>query len=352
MNSEKPSTVLRTAVIGLGRIGFGYHCPAVAAHPGFALEAVCDPLPERRMEATAKWRARGFDDVAKMLAAIRLDLVVVASPNPFHRAHAAAALAAGSHVFCDKPVVETTRELDELAAIATHAGRSLVAYQPSRFQPEVRSLRSLLATNVLGPVHLIRRTRDNFVRRQDWQAFRANGGGMLNNYGSHCLDEILVLLGGAAIERVYCQTRCAVTAGDAEDFVKATLTAAGGTVIDLEISQACALPGPEWELFGSRGAARWEAEERVWQVRRFEWEAAPPAAVQDGFAAAGRLYQTESLPWREEAIPADGESFDYYAALWQHYVNGAAAPVRLDETRALIALIERCRRSAAENLVT
>jgi predicted dehydrogenase len=344
--------LLRTAVIGLGRIGFGYHCPEVAAAAGFALTAVSDPLPERLAEAHARWGVRGFADLAAMLTEVRPDLVVIASPTRFHRAHAEAALAAGAHVFCDKPVVESVAEFDPIVAAAGAANRRFVAYQPRRFAPEVSALREILRSGVLGRIHLVKRARCNFERRQDWQAWRANGGGMLNNYGAHCLDELLSVFGESPIARVFCETRCAVTAGDAEDVVKALLTRDDGLLIDLEISQASALPGPEWEISGANGAARWEGPERGWHLRRFHAAAAPRPTAQRHLAADGRRYQAETLPWADETVAVRSTPFDYYQALRQHLVAGGPAPVTLDETRALLTLIERCRRSAETRTVT
>lgn len=345
MNSSNAR--LRTAVIGLGRIGFGYHCPSVAEAAGFELVAVSDPLAERLAEAQARWPARGFAQWEAMLADVKPELVVIASPTRFHLVQAEAALAAGAHVFCDKPVVETVADFEEIVAAARTHGRRFVAYQPRRFAPELVALREILSSGVLGPVHLVKRARCNFERRQDWQAFRANGGGMLNNYGSHCLDELLSVFGGLPIARVFCETRSAVTAGDAEDLVKALLTRQDGLLLELEISQASAWSAPEWEIFGASGAARWEGAERGWRLRRFDPTRAPRPTAQHQLAAAGRLYSAETLPWTEETVAARDEPFDYYQALRRHLVEDAPPPVTADDTRALLALIERCRLSAA-----
>lgn len=345
--SPPASQPLRTVVAGLGRIGFGFHCPAIADNPGFQLAGLVDPLPDRRAEAAARFGAATSDSLDDMLRDAKPDLVVVASPTPFHAEQTLAALAHGAHVFCDKPVARSLAEFERMAAAARSAGRRFVAYQPCRHLPELRTLRSLLLQDLLGPVHLIRRSRCSYERRKDWQAFRAHGGGLLNNYGSHCLDELLWLLGDDAVRRVHCQTRSVATAGDADDFVKATLTTARGLLIDLEISQAAALTGPAWEVFGARGAARYDADRRTWQTRYYDVTTAPPLEAQTGLAAAGRLYHTESLPWREQTLPPAGEEpFDYYEALRLHLIGDAAPPVTLEETRSLLMLLERCRASA------
>ncbi|MFZ5497003.1 MAG: Gfo/Idh/MocA family oxidoreductase [Verrucomicrobiota bacterium] len=352
MNSSA-SQPLRTVVAGLGRIGFGFHCPSIIANPGFALVGIVDPLPDRRGEARARFGTATSDSLEDMLGQTNPDLVVVASPTPFHAGQALTAFAHGAHVFCDKPIARTLAEFDRMAAAAQTTGRRLVAYQPCRHQPELRTLRTLVEQGMLGPVHLIRRSRCNYERRKDWQAFKAHGGGLLNNYGSHCLDELLWLLGDDTISRVYCHTRSIATAGDADDFVKASLTTARGLLIDLEISQASALTGPVWEVFGAYGAARYDAGQRTWLIRHYDVAAAPPLEAQNGFAAADRLYHTETLPWHEQTLQSVGtESFDYYEALRRHLVEGAVPPVTLEETRSLLTLLERCRASTESGTCT
>lgn len=344
----RSSAPLRTIVIGLGRIGFGYHCPEIARSPNFELVGVVDPLPERRSEAEALWRTRSADSLAPLLREVRPDLVVIASPTSLHAEHALAAFAHGAHVFCDKPVARSVAEFDPMLAAARAAGRSLVAYQKRRFLPEIRALGDLLARGVLGPVHLIRRHHSGYARRADWQAFRAHGGGLLNNFGSHCLDELLWLLGDDPVRDVHCRVRRIATAGDADDFVKCLLVTARGVLVDLEISQATALAGPPWEVLGAHGAARWDEEKQLWHVRHYLPAEAPPLAAQPGLAAAGRLYATEPLPWREFSVPGPADNpHDYYAALWRHLALGEPPPVTADDSRRLLELLERCHASAA-----
>ena len=87
--------VLRTAVVGLGRVGWQFHIPSILKHDGFELVAVVDPLPERRAEAQQAWGAqddygaeassggiRAYPDHVALLGAAELDLLVIASPTP------------------------------------------------------------------------------------------------------------------------------------------------------------------------------------------------------------------------------------------------------------------------------
>ncbi|MCC6415113.1 MAG: Gfo/Idh/MocA family oxidoreductase [Opitutaceae bacterium] len=338
---------LRTLLVGLGRIGLGFHGPALLRQPGYQLVGVVDPLPERRTGAAVTWAVPAYADFDDALAELRPELVVIASPTRFHADQTRRALAAGAHVFCDKPVATGVEEFATMAEAARQADRRFLAYQPARFKPELLALRALLDRGLLGKVHLVKRARCNFVRRNDWQTLRAQGGGLLANYGSHCLDELLSLWGADPVRTVFCRMRTVVSAGDAEDVVKATLYTASGLCLDLDISQACALPGPAWQVVGAQGAAIYDAATRTWRVRYFRPEESPAPALQTGLAAENGSYNPETLSWREETFAAaDFAEPNYYEAAERYFRDGAVPPVSLDESRQLLELIERCRRSA------
>lgn len=345
MTASSPS--LRVALLGLGRIGFQFHGPAVRATPGFRFVAALDPLAERRTEVEALWQVRTYADLPDLLRAEQPDLVVVASPTPWHAEQTVAALRAGAHVLCDKPVARSVAEFDEMAAAATAARRKLVAYQPHRLSRRVRALRELVRSGKLGDIHQVRVVRWDYRRRNDWQAFTAHGGGMLNNYASHAIDEVVAGFGVEAIRSLRCETRRIASLGDAEDVVKALIVTAGGRIIDLDISQAAALDQESTSLEGSRGAAMWSREKQAWLVRWYDAREAAPLLPQDGQAAAGRSYNPDTLPWRaEEFTVPEVPAFSYYEAVHAHVLHDAPPPVSLAETRHVLDVIARCRAAA------
>lgn len=343
-----PAAPLRTALVGLGRIGFQFHAPALRANPGFALTAVVDPLADRRSEAEALWSVHGYADVATMLAQEKPDVVVIASPTPWHAEQTCAALAAGAHVVCDKPMASSLAEFDRMAAAAQQSGRKLVAYQPHRISRRVRTMQAILASGKLGKIHLVRAVRHDYRRRADWQAFLAHGGGMLNNYTSHALDEVLAFFGVEPVASIHCATRRIATLGDAEDVVKAIITTQSGRLIDLDVSQACAMSSDRWQIDGAYGSAEWNHSEAHWQLRWFDPAQAPAGTAQSGQAATGRSYDFDTLPWRTEAASVpELPPFSYYDIVHAYFHDRGPAPVPLAESRHVIELIEGCRAAAA-----
>lgn len=340
---------LRTLVVGLGRVGWPYHLPQVAAREDFELLGVVDPLTDRLEEARARYGARGYTDYAEALEKERPELVVIASPTPFHAEQAIAAFRCGADVFCDKPVAASLAETDAMIAALREQGRKMMVYQPHRATVETVALRDILRRDLLGPVYLMKRACTNYVRRDDWQARRAHAGGMLNNYGAHYVDQLLHLSDYAA-RHVTCRLRTIASLGDAEDVVKAVIETEGGVILDVDVNMAAAQPLPPWHILGRRGSAVLDPEAKGWRVRYFVEADLPPGALQTSLAAAGRRYAPpEHLPWREEIVPLSGyKAIDYYTECHAFFAEDREPFVPLCETRELMRVLDLCRKAAED----
>jgi predicted dehydrogenase len=340
--------VLQTAVVGLGRIGWQFHAPQVAAHEGFAFVAAVDPLEERRQEAVERYGVRGYSTYEEMLAEEKLDLVVIASPTIYHADQAIAAFERGYDVFCDKPMAPTLAESDRMIDAMRAHGRKLMIYQPHRTRAEVVALQAILARGWIGPVYMIKAARTGYSRRNDWQAFRQYGGGMLNNYGAHHID-LLLHLSGSRAERACCALRTVAALGDAEDVVKAVIETESGVILDLDINIAAAHAMRPWQILGQRGSIVLDEGKKAWHVRFYREEALGEGVVHAELAAPQRKYGNidETIPWEEVTVPvADYEAVDYYAQCYRYYALDEAPYVSVEETREVMRVLEMCRQSA------
>src|SRR3954447_15277092 len=107
----------RVAIAGVGRAAKGIHIPALKKLPNAEIVGVYDPL-QKASEFPS------FPTLEQLLET-RPDLVVIATPPESHRLIALAALQAGAHVFCEKPLANSIEEADAIAAAATAAGRQV-----------------------------------------------------------------------------------------------------------------------------------------------------------------------------------------------------------------------------------
>ncbi len=338
------SHTLRTAIVGLGRIAWEFHLPEVAAKRDFELVGVVDPLAERRAEARTTFGVEGYHNLVELYAHVKPDLVVIASPTQFHAEQSIFALEHGSDVFCDKPLAASLAEADRIITAMRDNGRKLMLYQPHRATAEALALRHIIAKDLLGTVYMMKRTSCQYVRRNDWQAFKRYAGGMLNNYGSHLVDQLLYIANSAA-KRTTCRMQNIATLGDAEDVVKILIETQAGILLDIDINQATAYALPSWQVFGARGTAVLDAEQGVWNVRYFGANALPAVELHEDLAAPGREYPSDSnIPWQECAVNlSDFPALDYYQKCYAYFARGELPFVPIDESRELMRVLDICR---------
>jgi predicted dehydrogenase len=141
----------RVAVVGCGQIADAHIHEARRA--GANVAAVCDQSPHMAEQAAARLAVPAwFTDLDALLAEIRPDVVHVTTPPASHLALATRALAAGAHVYVEKPLTVDGREAAALAEASARHGRLVCAGHNLLFDPVIRRLHALLAQGTLGEV--------------------------------------------------------------------------------------------------------------------------------------------------------------------------------------------------------
>ena len=111
----------RVLVVGLGTMGLS-HARAYHAIDGFELVGLCTRHAAERADLAAEFPdVPRFDDLGVALEALKPDAVAICSYTEFHAAMATQALAAGAHVFCEKPLADTLASAEALVAAAKAA---------------------------------------------------------------------------------------------------------------------------------------------------------------------------------------------------------------------------------------
>ncbi len=195
-----PPAPISVLVVGAGSIGCR-HLRNLRAL-GVASLAACDPDAGRLQALAAEIPAQSFTALEAALATFRPDAVFVATPPSLHITQARAAIAAGAHVFLEKPISHTREGISELAAEAMAADRIVQVGYNLRFHPGVRKLKELLDSGTLGALNYVQVEAAQYLPdwrpaqdyRHGYTTRRELGGGMLLD-GSHELDYILWLLG-------------------------------------------------------------------------------------------------------------------------------------------------------------
>ncbi|GAG51539.1 unnamed protein product, partial [marine sediment metagenome] len=129
MASKKPINV---GVVGLGRIGWGFHLKQLKKNKAFKITACVDPMAERRREAEEVYGCKTFANINDFLKSGVAELAVICTFSVDHCRHTVAALRSGHHVLVEKPMANSVREVDRMIAAAKKAKRILTVHQSSR----------------------------------------------------------------------------------------------------------------------------------------------------------------------------------------------------------------------------
>jgi scyllo-inositol 2-dehydrogenase (NADP+) len=336
---------LRTAVVGLGRVGWQFHFKQSVASDQFDLCAVVDPLPDRLAEAHQESGCKGYSDIRALLDSEDLDVVAIASPTTLHEEMTCAAIEKGCHVILEKPMTTSLDSADRMIACAKEHGLQIFVYQPHRLTSETQTARKVIQSGLLGKIYAVRRAVYRYVRRNDWQSLRKNGGGMLNNYGAHYIDQMMYLSDRSPIVDVHCHLWAVATRGDADDVVKVWIQNESGQLLDIEINQASAFSLQGWHICGEYGTAVREGD--VFKLQYFDPSVAAELPIVEG-AAPGRSYDNQDrLPWQTKDIDiAKDSALDFYANVYDAIVNDAEPHIHIDESRELMRVLDLCRQSS------
>jgi len=191
--------VLRVGVVGLGYAGTT-HLTSFARIPGVQVVALAGKETDRLALLGAEYNLPHlFEDWEELVALPELDVVSIATPNALHHPIAVAALAAGKHVFCEKPLaLDIAQAADMVQAAKTHDRVLEVAFNHRR-RADVQFARRYLETEGIGRIYHSRATwkrRSGIPGLRSWFTNRAMaGGGALIDLGPHVLDSLLFLLG-------------------------------------------------------------------------------------------------------------------------------------------------------------
>lgn len=197
---------LRAGVIGTGFIG-PVHIEALR-RLGVQVVALCD-IPDKVNAAAERFGIpRAFGDYRNLLANPEVDVVHIAAPNRFHCQMSLAALAAGKHCICEKPLAMNTRETAKVVTRAKAARKIFAVNYNVRFYPAVLQLRKLIARGELGEIIHVNGSylQDWLFKETDynWRLLPQEGGKLraVADIGTHWMDMVSFVL-NARIESVY-----------------------------------------------------------------------------------------------------------------------------------------------------
>lgn len=188
---------LRVGVIGSGFAGRS-HLEGYKNVEDADLVAICDVSEERAKEMAEKYGISNvFTDYEEMVKLDELDAVSVCLPNMMHMPASVAALEAGKHVLCEKPLAANAEQAAKMVAAAEKSGKTLAMSLNFRYQSSALTAKKLIEAGELGEIYYAKTgmLRNNSIPKGWFHVKEKSGGGPLLDLAAHVLDVTWWLMG-------------------------------------------------------------------------------------------------------------------------------------------------------------
>lgn len=245
---------LRIGAIGAG--GFGlFALQQFLQAPGVELAAIAGTHREAALAMARRFGVNDVVDVDVLLNDPGIDLVYIATPPFLHHAQSRAALQAGKHVICEKPLAMTVAEADELLALAREKDLLCIANLMQRYNPIFDAARAVVESRVLGDcLHgwFENYASDEGLSAEHWFWDREKSGGIFIEHGVHFFDLFEGWLGEGS---VVAAQRVLRPSSGIEEQVQCTVRYASGPLVNFYhgFTQPSRLDRQEFRLLFEHG---------------------------------------------------------------------------------------------------
>ncbi len=342
------SQALKVGVIGVGGIASS-HFPGWKASPDAEMVAMSDPVaPILERVAREQEVTLTYADPQELIANPDIDIIDICTPNMYHAPLAIAALEAGKHVICEKPLAPTPADVDKMIAARDKAGKLLMTAQHFRFQKDTQALKREIEDGALGDIYHARSwmlRRNGFILRPSFIQKKHAGGGPCIDIGVHILDLTLWMMGNPKPVTVTGVTQdklsklpgaYAAWSGepipadmDVEEFAAAMVRFENGASLILEVSWLLhhKAPGEDMQmwLYGTKGGVHWPQNELL--TTNYNTQ---------------RQHTTQLNPMPGGMEPHAAECVAFAAAV----AGGKPSPVPAEESRDVMSILDGLYQSA------
>src|SRR5437867_1443888 len=252
---------IRVGVLGAGAIAQVAHLPVLRRLPGVEVAAICDNDVGKAQALASRFEVKDtYDDIEEVLRYANVDVVVICTPNHLHEIHVTSALAAGTHVLCERPLALTLAGIERALAASDRYGKRVMVGMNHRFRSDVQAVRGFLAGGDLGALQAVRGGWYTFQPSRQllgWRLRREQaGGGAVLDLGLPLIDLGLWLAGWPTPKRISAHlTRSSKDA--VEDMGSALIVCENGVSITVDVSWRHLGQGERFwfDIVGAKGSA-------------------------------------------------------------------------------------------------
>jgi scyllo-inositol 2-dehydrogenase (NADP+) len=342
--------LIKTALCSYGMSGVLFHAPFINAHPGFDFYAV---LERSKNQAKERYPAvkvfRNFED---MIADEEIELVIVNTPNNTHFDYTKQALQAGKHVICEKPFTVSASEAEELIQLAATVEKKLSIFHNRRFDSDFKTVQYVLNGNLLGDIVEAEFHFDRFKEELSPKLHKetpGKGTGALYDLGSHLIDQALFLFGMPV--SVFADIVIMRPISKVDDYFELLLYYPTSRVRlrgSYQVKEA--LPG--YILHGRKGSfikTKADVQEEQLQSGKSPIDQDYGIESDTNMGFIHTEFNGEIL--KKHVTTLNGNYMDYFEGVFNYIRHDAPNPVRPEEGKNVIQILEAAFKSSDEKKV-
>lgn len=354
---------IAVAIVGCGGMGGG-HAVAIATGSGQALWMTdgsrgreLEPgdtdlktkmvlagtfdIKEDRQQWARNQGFRTYSSFEEILEDPDVDVVLVATPNDDHKDLSIRAMRAGKHVLCEKPVMMTSKDLEDVMAVANETGRVFYPRQNRRWDKDYLVMKKIYDEKLIGNVfHIESRYQGSRGIPGDWRGMKEKGGGMMFDWGVHLLDR-MVLMVPEKVKKVYAKMTH-VTNDEVDDGFIMHMTFESGLTATIEVGTCNFITLPNWYMTGDQGTATiadYKDDGRMVVLRSWEDKDATPILMGEGLSKTMAPRNEDSV----DELPLPYYDYDrnaLYSNLCDVITGKAEQIVKPEEALRVLRLME------------
>ena len=334
----------KLAIIGFGGQG-AWHANWAKKSDCIELGGIYDINPAR-CELAANEGIKVYESREALLSDESVDIVLCATPNDSHKEISIAALRAGKHVVCEKPVTLSVADFDEIVKVAAEENRRFTVHQNRRWDVDYLAIKGIIDSGELGEViNIESRSHGSRGCPGDWRLHKPSGGMMLD-WGVHLIDQMMLLIPEKLVS-VYCEMTH-ITTEEVDDGFNLRLTFESGKRATVEVGTFNFINLPRMYMQCREGTAyieEWRSNTRVAKLKKWVEKDVTPVQTAAGITRTMAPRDELSVDFYEiPRLSADVHNF--YRNFVKVIDEGEEQIVKSSEVRRVLLVMEAAFKSA------
>ncbi|MBR3692751.1 MAG: Gfo/Idh/MocA family oxidoreductase [Clostridia bacterium] len=327
------------ALVGYGGMGH-WHARLLKEFDEIFLYGIYDINPEK-LEAAKADGYVAYSSFAELCADEKVDVVLVATPNDYHKEYIIGAMRAGKAAISEKPVTLSSADLQDMIDVSRETGKLFTVHQNRRWDGDFRVIKKIYDEGMLGDIHRIEsRVHGSRGIPGDWRGQKVHGGGMVLDWGVHILDQMLLLV-PEKIKSIYAHMHH-ITNYEVDDGFEIVLYFESGKTALLEVGTSNFINLPRWYMLGENGTAQvdnFHAEGKIVNITNWDNRDAVPIVTAAGLTKTMAPRTKETI--KEQPLPVvESDIHDYYKNIVAVLKGEEEQIVRHDQLMRVMRVME------------